>query len=329
MNTRFDILQRITISRTGLSFNSHELRITDNGSRALVLYNRGENRPREESLTVGYDGRCHVGCNGIYEWDTSTWKKTFEWDSCGKIMLDESTANKGNLTELCSRDWDYVHLNSIDKTSDGNLLVSCRHCDAIYKISYDTGDIIWRLGGVKNDFSMADDFIFTRQHNIRYLGENRTHTIVSMLDNATGEDEQPPSYPFSRGLILALDERSDPMTAAIVQQYDHPDGDNHHSIKRGNLQVLENGNILMGWSERARITEHTPDGTIVMEAKLQPVWLGTYRSYKFAFAGFPSQRPRAAGEASDADVEGGAQTTMYASWNGATEVAECESALST
>lgn len=213
-----------------------------------------------------------------------------------------------------------MHANSIDKLPEGDYLYSCRHCDAIYKISNDTGKIMWRLGGKQSDFKMIDNLNFTRQHNIRFRGYNGTHTIVSLLDNALGEDKQGPSWPNSRGLFLALNEKSDPMTAEIIAQYDHPLGEGHHSNRRGNLQVLSNGNILMGWSERGRISEHLPDGTMVSTAYFSPRWLGTYRSYKVAYTGWPSARPDAAGETLDVNAGGGTRTTVYASWNGATEV---------
>lgn len=218
--------------------------------------------------------------------------------------------------------WDYVHANSIDKTPEGDYLLSCRHTDAIYKISAETKKIIWRLGGKHSDFKMIDNLNFTRQHDIRFRGYNGTHTIVSLLDNAVGEDQQSPSGPFSRGLSLALDVKSDPMTAQIIAQYDHPEGAGHYSVKRGNLQVLSNGNVLMGWSERGQISEHLHDGTIVMRAYLSPRWLGTYRSYKFEYQGWPSSRPDAASEAVDVNYGGGTKTNVYASWNGATEVSE-------
>ena len=215
-----------------------------------------------------------------------------------------------------------MHANSIDKTPEGDYLFSCRHCDAIFKISSETGKIIWRLGGKQTDFKMIDNLNFTRQHNIRFRGYNGTHTIVSILDNALGEDKQGVSWPFSRGLFLALDETSDPMTAQIITQYDHPEGEGHHSNRRGNLQVLPNGNILMGWSARGQMSEHLPDGTMVLRSYFTTHWLGTYRSYKFEYTGWPSKRPDVAAETVDVSYDGGTKTVIYASWNGATEVAE-------
>lgn len=213
-----------------------------------------------------------------------------------------------------------MHANSIDKTPEGDYLFSSRHCDTIFKISHETGKIIWRLNGKTSDFKMIDNLNFTRQHNVRFRGYNGTHTIISILDNALGEDIQGPSWDFSRGLILALDEKSDPMTAAIVTQFDHPEGKGHHSNRRGNLQILSNGNILMGWSERGQFTEHLPDGTMIMRAYFDPRWLGTYRSYKVEYTGWPSRRPDVVGETTDINYGGGTKTTIYASWNGATNV---------
>ena len=319
MDLHFVIKRRIQVIGRG-GFNSHDFNFVENGTKALVLYDKGQYRSEEESAMVGFKGRCKVGCNGIAEYDTKTWEMTFDWTSCGNILLNESTADRGDFDWLCVDGWDYVHANSIDKTPEGDYLYSCRHCDAIYKISHKTGEIMWRLGGKQSDFEMIDDLRFTRQHHIRFRGYNGTHTMVSMMDNALGQDRQEPSFNFSRGLILALDETNEHKTASIVTQYDHPEGEGHYCNRRGNLQVLPNGNVLMGWSERGQMSEHLADGTIIMRAYFSPRWLGTYRSYKQEFVGWPARRPDAAAEAEDVNSDGGTQTTVYASWNGATEV---------
>ena len=47
-----------------------------------------------------------------------------------------------------------VPVNSVDKDDDGNYLVSSRHYHQVYKIDGSSGDILWRLGGKDNDFTM-------------------------------------------------------------------------------------------------------------------------------------------------------------------------------
>ena len=209
------------------------------------------------------------------------------------------------------------HANSVDKTPEGDYLYSARHCDTIYKISGKDGSIIWRLGGVKSDFPKEGEMVFSRQHDIRYRGQNATHLLVSMLDNAKGIDSQPPTWDFSRGLLIAIDEKN--RKATVERHYDYPYGSGGYAPRRGNYQLLPNGNVFMGWSERAVQSEHTPDGELVWEAVLQSDWLGAYRNYKFdGFVGRPVEPPVAHSRAYGADHA--TTTVVHVSWNGATEV---------
>lgn len=212
------------------------------------------------------------------------------------------------------------HPNSIDKTLDGDYLVSGRHTDTVYKVSGKDGHIIWRLGGKMSDFGQGD-WTFSRQHNARIHDQNATHLVLSILDNASAMDGQEPTYKSSRGLLLAVDEES--MTVTIVKQIDHPDGEGSYSPQRGNYQRLPDGNIFMGWSEMGIQSEHAPDGTILMHARMTAEWLGSYRSLKFNFTGHPSEKPAVHSVAykTDDDDAGSSVTVVHVSWNGATEVA--------
>lgn len=76
------------------------------------------------------------------------------------------------------------HANSVDKDSEGNYLLSLRHTDALYYIDGESGDIIWRLGGVKSDFEFGEDVEFSRQHHVRWRGTDGDKMRISILDNA-------------------------------------------------------------------------------------------------------------------------------------------------
>ncbi|CAK4032812.1 Hypothetical predicted protein [Lecanosticta acicola] len=171
----------------------------------------------------------------------------------------------------------------------------------------------------KGEFDMGD-LSFSRQHNVRFHGFNGTHEIISLLDNAHGQDAQGPSHTMSRGLVIALQTDVEPKTARIVSSIEHPDGRGSYAPRRGNYQVLPNDSVFIGWSEQATHSEHTPDGTLVMEATLVPEWLGTYRSYKFPFVGRPAEPPIAVSAAYRSHAVNSTTTMVHVSWNGATEV---------
>ncbi len=67
---------------------------------------------------------------------------------------------------------DYVHLNAIVVDDDGNLVVSCRHLNSMIKIDRNggTGNLLWALSGVGDDFGLTDDQKTSGQHYLRYHG---------------------------------------------------------------------------------------------------------------------------------------------------------------
>jgi hypothetical protein len=214
------------------------------------------------------------------------------------------------------------HINSIDKNPDGDFLVSIRHTDTLVLVSGKNGDVLWRCGGIKSDFILEDGLIWSRQHHARYLHYDKDKSIISMLDNASpipSIDSQPPTHPFSRGLILELNHKAgEPFTARVLRHYDRPDG--RLAEKRGSMQVLNNGNIFMAWTDAGYLSEHTEDGEPVMEAKfLDENRLGTYRGYKYDnWVGRPNDPPDV--KAMSYGVGNNYMTSIYVSWNGATEV---------
>jgi hypothetical protein len=116
------------------------------------------------------------------------------------------------------------------------------------------------------------------------------------------------------------------MTVTLVEHYDHPykehDDDSRWAQRRGNMQMLDNDNVFMGWSEQALQSEHTSNGTLLMEAVFMADWLGSYRNYKFPFVGKPLTKPDvyAVSYFETVDHEPLPKTEISVSWNGDTEV---------
>ena len=318
-DNHYEIVETVDIYADART-NAHEFHFVDNGSKAVVIKTKYEVSTQEDAQAAGLNNGklCHAHWDGIQEFDTSTWETSWEWNSKGHIWLNESTYAETPIEKRCDPShlgWDFIHCNSIDKSAEGDYFLSCRHSNTIYKISHKDGSILWRFGGFMSDFDQGD-LVFGRQHNIRVRGENSTHTIISFLDNAKGQDAAPPSHDFSRGLLIALDEKS--MKSTVLKEINHPDLD--YSPKRGNYQVLPNDNVFMGWSTKALHSEHTPDGTMVMQARMLAGWLGSYRNYKFSFVGQPLSLPTVHSAAYGIEGRDAARTVLHVSWNGATEV---------
>lgn len=200
------------------------------------------------------------------------------------------------------------------KFPDGDYIVSMRHTNTVYKISYIDGSIVWRLGGTKSDFTFQGTSAFSRQHHARVRSQNETHIVITLFDNAigTGWNEFATSK-RSRGLVLELD--TEAMTARAIAEYDHPD--QKLTKARGSFQTLPNGHPLICWADDSHISEHAPDGRLVMRAKLLPN-LGTYRAFKYPWVGRPTQPPDMVAQAMFDGTR--VLTRVYMSWNGATEV---------
>lgn len=72
---------------------------------------------------------------------------------------------------------DYAHLNAvIIDPKDNNFICSFRNSDSIIKINRTTGDIIWIMGGLADQFKLTEEQKWKRQHNIM-ITETGSYTL--------------------------------------------------------------------------------------------------------------------------------------------------------
>jgi hypothetical protein len=283
----------------------HEINIQD-PHRALAL------AFREENLNMASFGLPDVNMNiwtgGFVEFDITTGKVLLLWTSQDAISPDESVAFDPYQEHPNT---DFMHVNSIDRNKNGDYMLSARHTSTLYFISGQDGRIMWRLGGKRSDF--AQDFEFSYQHDAKFISVNDTHITISFLNN--GAEDIITNEPTSSAMYVELDLTT--MKATLLNRYTRPD---HESTrKRGNMQTLPNGNVLVGWSEFGYMSEFTHDGRLLMEARFVSERFSTYRAYKFPWRSRPSYPPVLV--ASCHGVNGTAlSTTFHVSWNGATDV---------
>ena len=245
----------------------------------------------------------------VQELDIETGEVLFQWRSIDHVALEETyvTPLQDGRPGI-----DYFHINSIDVDHDDNLLVSARETSTVYKIDRNSGEIIWRLGGKRSDFEMGPGTRFAFQHDARRLPDG----TISIFDNGSliFENGTPKAVEESRGIVLGLDERK--MKATLVREYTHPD--KQCADAAGNMQVLPNGNVFVGWGRALAISEFSENGEMLFDASL-PRKNESYRAFRFSWSARPSDQPAAVAErVSEEEVR------VYASWNGATEVATWE-----
>jgi len=277
----------------GRQSDLHEFLITPENTALLTSY-----EIRDVDLTsVGGPSSGKVIGGMVHEVAIPSGRVLFEWKSLDHVDVAETHA------QYAGHPLDYFHINSIDLTPDGGLLVSARNTWAVYKISRSTGEIRWRLGGKRSDFKMGKGTVFAWQHDARHQGHNR----ISIFDDGA----LPQVEPQSRGLILQLDQKAG--TARLLRKYVHRP---NRIVSRfmGNLQTLDNGNVMIGWGSEPYLTEFGPNGEIELDVRLPDGGMN-YRAFRLPWRGRPSLPPRAVYRYAHG------QGTVYVSWNGATEVA--------
>ncbi|HEY3961489.1 MAG TPA: arylsulfotransferase family protein [Gaiellaceae bacterium] len=269
----------------------HEFLIT---SRNTALVTSWERVPMDLRQYGGRSNGFVVG-GIVQELELPSGKVLFEWHSLDHVTLDESHAGPAPTGV-----WDYFHVNSIELDRDGNLLVSARNTWCIYKIDRSNGNVVWRLGGKKSDFEMGPGTVFAWQHDARYHGEG--DQLVSLFDDGAA----PAVQPWSKGLVLSLDHKQKRVT--VHRSFVHKPTLLSHAL--GSMQLLPNGNWLVGWGTTPYFTEYKRDGDVVFDATL-PHGGQNYRALKFPWVGRPADPPTVVAKRGYA----------YVSWNGATEVA--------
>ena len=56
------------------------------------------------------------------------------------------------------------------------------------------------------------------------------------------------------------------MTATMIGEYGHPRGPGHFVFGKGSTQILDGGNVFSCWVDGLLQSEHSSDGTLLMEA---------------------------------------------------------------
>lgn len=274
--------------------NHHDFQILPNGHQLYLIYD-----PQTIDMSrIVPGGKPDATVYGliIQELDANR-HVVFEWRSWDHIDITDSNQ------DLTAQVIDLIHGNAVELDFDGNLLVSSRHLDEVTKIDRQTGAIIWRWGGRRNQFTFVGDSRgFSHLHDIRLLPNGH----YTLYDNGNGLSPQ-----YSRALEYVLDQAN--KTATLVWEYRNtPDV---FAWGMGNVQRLPNGNSLIGWGTTVpTLTEVTPDGRKAFELTMDGSHQ-SYRAFRFPWVGRPSWPPTLVA------VRNGAASRLVMSWNGATEVA--------
>lgn len=172
----------------------------------------------------------------------------FQWDSTDYPELYGLSEQNNDFTNSVRYYEDYVHLNSIEvDPADQNLILSLRNMSTILKISRDTGDIMWKLGGPGDEFGLSEEQKCSAQHFARVTGRG----TITVFDNGMVMPEGEPN-PFvdeyhTRVVEYQLDETNKILTA--FYEYSVP---GTCSPIMGSAQLLDpsTNTFLVGWGGR-------------------------------------------------------------------------------
>ncbi|TRX92770.1 hypothetical protein FHL15_006444 [Xylaria flabelliformis] len=291
------------------SMGTHECQLTADGSAVIVLT---EIIPFDLTV-VGGPENGKILDNIIQEIDIATGKLLWRWRASDHCDPLESYIEYKHGPEA----YDYIHMNSVEKAK-GNFLISARHTHSIKLIDRESGDIIWALGGKNTNFidiSAGGATDFAWQHHARF--SNAAGTQLTMFDNHNNTSTIGCTVNCTRGKHVELDYEN--FTARLMSEFYHPES--LVSGYEGSFQLLQSGNVFLGWGANPTFTEHTASGECVLDVQFDawrpdkgyPV---NYRAFKMNWKGYPTWDPEIAvvrtGTSGDFKV--------YVSWNGATEV---------
>jgi hypothetical protein len=279
----------------GYRADLHEIRLSQQGTAWIDAFD-----PIHMNLAAA-----HGSANGlltdsvVQQVDIKTGLVMWEWHALGHISL----ADSHNPPQHSSYPWDYIHVNSVDPGSSGDVLLSARNSWALYDVDLHSGGFRWQLGGDHSSFQLGGGVRFYWQHDAEF----QPGRLISVFDN--GSD--PPKEKQSRGLLL----RPNPAahTVTLVKAFANP----AHTLlaeSQGNTLSLPGGDWLMGYGRLPNLTEYDAAGHVLLDATLGKN-VQDFRSYLSPWSGQPSDAPSIAAQT------GAGAVTVEASWNGATAIA--------
>jgi hypothetical protein len=298
MNSDYQVVARVH-GGNGLQADLHDFQLAPNNVAYITAYN-----PIRCDLTpIGGPRNGTIIDTAVQEIDLKTGLVRWEWHSLDHVGVSESHA--AVPTKEKPVPWDYFHLNSIDPEPSGNLLVSGRSTWAAYQLQQGSGDILWRLGGTKSSFTMEPGTETAWQHDARMQPDGS----VTFFDDGSS----PRIHYQSRGVRVIPEPAHH--RVRLLRAYTHPAA--LLADSQGNNQVIYPAeNVVLGWGAVGGVSEFAKNGTLLFDAHLPP-GMSSYRAFRFPWEGQPLTPPAVSSQLTST----GDSTAVFASWNGATNVA--------
>jgi hypothetical protein len=178
----------------------------------------------------------HVGATGalLFQWSP------FDHFEITDLALADRTAATVNWT----------HGNALDRDADGNLIVSFRSLGEVTKIDFRTGEVIWRMGGRRNQFVFTGTAMppFARQHSVRSYAPGSLLLLDNLGDPTESRAEH---YVVDEATRTARLERSHGALPGVVSEIG------------GSVQTLGGRRTLVSFGTAGRVEEYDATGHVV------------------------------------------------------------------
>lgn len=229
-------LQKVdSVRPIGYTPDVHELHLLPNGHYLIFGNEWRDSMDLSPFQTIhGVQGSPNARIQGTViqeqDWNGNVVK---EWAALDHFSLsDADFANFDDPYFL-----DFTHGNSLEWDPSGKLMVSWRNLSEVTLLDWNTGNILWRLGGNANQFTFTNDTLqFSAQHDARFVGPNR----ISLFDNGTYRQPRQ-----AQALIYELDTVN--FTATVVDAVRRP----YESYGMGSYRYLSDGTHLINWGARS------------------------------------------------------------------------------
>ena len=177
--------------------------------------------------------------------------------TAGDVLFEWSPFDHFAITDLelaartgASVNW--THGNAIDLDTDGNLIASFRSLSELTKIDTRTGEVLWRMGGLRDqfDFLGAPGPGFARQHGLRVTGPGQLILLDNQGDPAASRAERYVVDTVQHTATLVASYGSTPAVSVPLG---------------GSTQALPGGHVLVSFGPTGRVQEYDSTGQVVWQ----------------------------------------------------------------
>lgn len=178
----------------------------------------------------------------------------FDWSPFDHLQVDLRALEPGDRTGAIIN---WTHGNAIDVDGDGNLLVSFRNLSEVIKVDTRTGDVAWRMGGARTQFTFENvpTPAFARQHGVRATGTGRLQLLDNLGDPLLSRAER---YEYDEGRRTVRQISSYASSSRAVAQIG------------GTTQSLPGGGSLVSFGNGGSVEEYGVAGNVAWRIEGNP-----------------------------------------------------------